>query len=92
MGIAIFLMDLKVHFVIYVDRHRLIAVRTDCIYSNGKRFFSQAPLHEGRGNCIDCSGGVNLLAGAESQLVRCLVGSNRIRPEDFTVVIAYQKK
>ena len=54
-----------VHFAVYLDPDRLMAVRTDRIDGDGKWLFSQAPLHEGRGNGIDRSGGVYPFTGAE---------------------------
>ena len=65
------------------------AERIDC---DGKRFLPQAPLHEGRGNGIDRSGGVDFFAAAECQTVRRLVSRNRIGPENLTFAIANQEK
>ena len=92
MGGAILLLNIAIHFIINFDDDRFITVHTHRIYRDGKRFFLQAPLHEGRCNRIDRSGGVNVFAGAECQLVRCFVSCHRIRPENLTFVIANQKK
>ena len=92
MGGAIFLVDLVFHFAVHHDLYRLITVRADRIDCYADRFFSQVPLHEGRGNGIDRSGGINFFAAAERQLMRCFVSANRIGPEDLTFVISYQKK
>ena len=67
----------------------MCADRIDCY---AERFFSQAPLHEGRGNGIDRSGGINAVAAAKRQLVRCFISADRIGPEDLTFVIANQEK
>ena len=92
MGSAIFLVNLVVHFAVYHDLYRLITMRADRIYCYAERFFLQAPLHEGRGNGIHRSGGINFFAAAERQLMRCFVSADRIGPEDLTFVIANQEK
>ncbi len=65
MGCAICLVDLGVHFAIYHDLNRLITVRANRIYRDSEWLFSQAPLHEGRGDGIDRSGGVYVFTAAK---------------------------
>jgi len=56
MEAGIFLGNLTVHFAIYHDFNRMIAVRTYRINGNRNCFIPQSPLHEGRGNRINRSG------------------------------------
>ncbi len=81
-----------VHFAIYHDLDRLTTVCANRIYRNSEWLFSQAPLHEGRGNGIDRSGGVYVFAAAKRQLMRRLVSGNRVGPQDLTFVISNQEK
>ena len=80
------------HFAVDFNSDRLIAVRADRINGDGRRLFPQSPLHEGRGNCIDRSGGIYAFTGAERCPVRCFVCRDRKGPEDSPLLIPNQKK
>lgn len=62
---------------------RLVAVATFGFDPYRKKFFAELPLHEGRGDRIHRSGGVDLFAGAEGQAVWCARCRHRVSPLDL---------
>ena len=54
-------------------------------------FFSELPLHEGRRNRVDPSGGVNLLAATERDEMGCLFNSHRVRPGHSALFVSVKK-
>jgi len=65
-----------------------LAVSTFGLNGKGERFSSELPLHEGHRDRVYRSGGVNLLAAAESNMVWGNIHRHRIRPGDLTLRVA----
>ena len=69
----------------------LAAVATDCFDLETQVFLPELPLHEGRRDRVDRSGGVELFPRAESDLVGRLFHRDRVSPGHLALLIAEQE-
>ena len=65
-----------------------MAVGAFSLDRKGERFSSELPLHEGHRDRVYRSGGVNLLAAAESNMVWGNIHRHRIGPGNLALRVA----
>jgi hypothetical protein len=74
------------------DMHRSSTMRAFRFDGHRQRFFSQAPLHEGRRNRVFRSGGIDTFTSTEGQIMGGLVNRHRIRPGNHALGVPEQKR
>ena len=84
--------DLGIQFTINSDVNLFCAMGTLRLKFNGKLFSPEAPLHEGRNESIFRSRAMGAFTGAEFQMMRRPIRSDRKSPADFSLVVANQEK
>jgi hypothetical protein len=85
------LFDPVFELAVDLEPHRARAVSALGAQSDGERFVSQVPLHEGHGKGVDRSRRVSLLARTEAGAVRGLIHRHGVSPGDRVPLASEQK-
>ena len=85
------LLHSEVQFAVHFQVQRRVTVPALGLDGDGQFFLSKLPLHEGRRNCVGCSGRIQLFAGAECHRMRGLIDRHGVGPCDGTGGIAEQE-